>query len=122
MATAIGALQRNILDDYAATVGLTKEARYVGGARLRPVVPLDTFVGGIFIIGAYPSARFELVDGENDVPVGDNLGPFEPERYFDGARVRTLMVPENLRGRIPGNLLPPGRSGNREEWPHHGPE
>ncbi len=42
----------------------------------------------MLIIGAYPSARFETIDGENDVPVGDNLGPFEPERYFDGARVR----------------------------------
>lgn len=89
MANAIGALQRAILDDYAVTVGLAKQARYLGGARLRPVVPLDTAVGGVFIIGAYPSARFEVIRGENDVPVGDNLGPFEPERYFDGARVRT---------------------------------
>lgn len=96
MASAVGALQRNILDDYAATVGLTKEARYLGGGRLRPVVPLDTAAGGIFIIGAYPSARFALVDGENDVPVGDNLGPFEPERYFDGARVRTQKSADEL--------------------------
>jgi uracil-DNA glycosylase len=51
------------------------------------VVPLD--VGSkVFIIGAYPSARFGVMGGKRDVPMADNLGPFEPERYFDGERVR----------------------------------
>ena len=40
------------------------------------------------MIGAYPSARFQQIDGIRDVPVGDNLGPFESERWFDGVRVR----------------------------------
>ncbi|MCA9617394.1 MAG: hypothetical protein KC731_00135 [Myxococcales bacterium] len=40
------------------------------------------------IVGAYPSARFATIGGERDVPVGDNLGPFENERWFDGSRVR----------------------------------
>jgi uracil-DNA glycosylase len=42
----------------------------------------------VVIIGAYPSARFGVRDGERDVPMADNLGPFEPERYYDGERVR----------------------------------
>jgi uracil-DNA glycosylase len=89
-------LRKAILTDYAKSVGLSPDARYFGGARLRPVVPLDAAVRGIFILGAYPSARFEAVSGENDVPVGDNLGPFEPERYFDGTRVRTQRSADEL--------------------------
>jgi len=89
-------LQQSILRAYATSVGL-QPAHYYGGARLRPVVPLETAVGGIFILGAYPSARFECVGAEKDVPVGDNLGPFEPERYFDGARVRIQKSADELR-------------------------
>lgn len=73
---------------YVKEVGLDPNACYVHGTPLRPVVPLDTASGGLFIVGAYPSARFALVDGVSDVPIGDNLGPFESERWFDGSRVR----------------------------------
>jgi len=96
MTNGIGELQRSIWTGYQASIGLDPEARYFGGARLRPVVPLDTGIGGVFILGAYPSARFETVGSENDVPVGDNLGPFEPERYFDGRRVRTQASADEL--------------------------
>jgi uracil-DNA glycosylase len=97
MSDPVAQLQKAILHDYASSVGLPEEPRYYGGARLRPVVPLDTAVGGCFILGAYPSARFEAVGSENDVPVGDNLGPFEPERYFDGTRVRTQKSADELK-------------------------
>jgi len=97
MTDPIAQLQKAMLADYARSVGLDSNPRYYGGARLRPVVPLDTAVGGVFILGAYPSARFESVSGENDVPVGDNLGPFEPERYFDGGRVRTQKSADELK-------------------------
>lgn len=85
--TAIKQLRRDIIRDYAASVGLPANANYISGASLRPVVPLDTG-SEVFIIGAYPSARFGSLNGERDVPMADNLGPFEPERYFDGERVR----------------------------------
>jgi uracil-DNA glycosylase len=96
MSDAIAKLQRDILQDYASSVELPAKARYFGGARLRPVVPLDTATAGYFILGAYPSAQFETVGAENDVPVGDNLGPFEPQRYFDGRRVRTQASADEL--------------------------
>ncbi len=49
--------------------------------------------------GAYPSAQFESAGGEN-VPVGDNLGPFEPQLYFDGSRVRTQASADALANSI----------------------
>lgn len=42
------------------------------------------------------SARFEVVNGIQNVPVGDNLGTFESERYFDGYRVRTQASADEL--------------------------
>jgi uracil-DNA glycosylase len=93
----VSELQQSILREYAQSVGLEEDPHYFGGARLRPVVPLDTAVGGLFILGAYPSARFASVGRETDVPVGDNLGPFEPERYFDGVRVRTQRSADELK-------------------------
>jgi uracil-DNA glycosylase len=84
----ISDLLRQIYDGYARSVGLESTARYIHGTYLRPVVPLDTGVGGVFVLGAYASARFAVVDGIADCPVADNLGPFEQERWFDGTRVR----------------------------------
>jgi uracil-DNA glycosylase len=83
--------------DYAVSVGLSPNARYLHGTPLCPVVPLDVATGGLFILGAYPSARFCVVDGISDVPVADNLGPFESERWFDGSRVREQPSARELR-------------------------
>ena len=90
-------LRKSIYGSYAEAIGLDPQARYVHGTPLRPVVPLDAARGGLFVIGAYPSARFHQIDGVRDVPVGDNLGPFESERWFDGARVREQPSAVELR-------------------------
>jgi uracil-DNA glycosylase len=92
----VTSLQRRIVNGYADTVGLEPQVRYAGGARLRPLPPLDTALNRVMIIGAYPSARFESMAGVRDVPVGDNLGPFEPERYFDGSSVRSQRSADEL--------------------------
>lgn len=84
---AIEQLRRDILREYATSVELNDKVTYISGAPLRPVVPLDTG-SDVFIIGAYPSARFGVMSGERNVPMADNLGPFEKERYYDGERVR----------------------------------
>lgn len=81
-------LLRDMYSKYQADVGLDPQAQYLHGTPLRPVVPLDTAVGGLFILGAYPSARFVQIGRISDVPVADNLGPFENERWFDGVRIR----------------------------------
>ncbi len=67
--------------------------------RLCPWTRQWAATGGYFILGAYPSAQFESAGGEN-VPVGDNLGPFEPQLYFDGSRVRTQASADALANSI----------------------
>jgi hypothetical protein len=97
MSTIIQRLQKHIVQEYAADLGLDPEASYLSGAPLRPLPPLDVGTSSVMILGAYPSARFGVIDGLRDVPVGDNMGPFEPERYFDGERVRTQASADELR-------------------------
>lgn len=82
------ALLCDIYDNYAQSVGLNPAAHYLHGTPLRPVVPLDIGEGGVFVLGAYPSARFAQIGAVSNVPIADNLGPFEQERWFDGTRVR----------------------------------
>lgn len=80
-------LQRFMFQNYIQEVGLDSQASYIYGNPLRPVVPLDVGTGGVFFLGAYPSARFEYVKNV-EVPVGDILGPFANDRWFDGKRRR----------------------------------
>lgn len=100
--SSIKRLQRKMFENYARSVGLDPDAAYLDGTPLRPVVPLDTATGGVFVLGAYPSARFMVVERPgkpvlNNVPCADNLGPFEEERWFDGRRVRVQPSATELR-------------------------
>ncbi len=95
--TNIEEIRREIYNNYAGSVGLDPDARYFHGTPIKPVVPLDVAVGGVMIIGAYPSARFMTIDGLRDVPVADNLGPFESERWYDGSTVRTQRSSDELQ-------------------------
>ena len=88
VALTTSSLQRDMYENYSQSVGLEPRACYIHGTPLRPVVPLDIGTASVFFLGAYPSARFAMINGISDVPVADNLGPFESERWFDGARVR----------------------------------
>jgi uracil-DNA glycosylase len=85
------------MSEYACGLQLDPLAAYVSGSPLRPLPPLDVGADSIMVVGAYPSARFGVISGIRDVPVGDNMGPFEPERYFDGQRVRTQASANELR-------------------------
>lgn len=101
--TAIRRYQQRCHREYSKAVGLPEPYTYPDGNPIRPVPPIQTALGGLMIVGAYPSARFEsrmAVDGSNRqrlVPVADNLQPFWEEEYFDGTRVRTLESGHGLR-------------------------
>jgi len=102
-ARAILAYQQRCFREYSSSVGLPDHYTYPDGNPIRPLPPVQTAVGGIMIVGAYPSARFESrpsCDGSGRarlVPVADNLHPFAKEEYFDGQRVRRLESGEGIR-------------------------
>jgi uracil-DNA glycosylase len=89
-------LLKSMYREYAESVGLSPDANYFNGTPLRPVVPLDHGTEAVFFLGAYPSSRFVAFKNLTDVPAGDNLGPFESERWFDGSRVRSQLSAREL--------------------------
>jgi uracil-DNA glycosylase len=82
--------QKELFTNYNSDLSLPEKYNYLHGNPVQPVVPLDTADNGVFIIGAYPSAKFASIGSEWDVPVNDLSCPFSTESYFDGSRVRTV--------------------------------
>jgi uracil-DNA glycosylase len=82
--------QQRLCANYKDSLSLPLPYKYIYGNPVQPVVPLDTAQDSVFVIGAYPSARFATIGTERDVPVADNCGPFSTERYFDGSCIRTV--------------------------------
>ncbi len=101
--TAIRRYQQKCFREYARSVGLPEPYTYPDGNPIRPLPPTKTATGGLMIVGAYPSARFESRPstkpaGRNRlVPVADNTQPFGEEEYFDGTQVRRLESGHGLR-------------------------
>jgi hypothetical protein len=107
---AILRYQQQCFREYAADVGLPASYTYIDGNPIRPLPPVQTETGGLMIVGAYPSARFEarLSVGDSGqrrlVPVADNLHPFAQEEYFDGVRPRRLESGYQIRQHLLGPL------------------
>lgn len=94
-ATAIRKYQQDCFRNYSSSIGLSQPYVYPRGNPIRPLPPIRIFTEGVFIVGAYPSARFESAKGKTSgklrlIPIADNLEPFGDETYFDGTRVRVL--------------------------------
>ncbi len=99
---AILRYQQKCYAEYASDIGLPRLYKYPTGNPIRPVPPVQTVVGRLMIIGAYPSARFESRKSPTTkrwrvIPVADNLQPFGEEVYFDGKQVRRLESGAGLR-------------------------
>lgn len=98
--------QQECFREYSLSIGLPQPYTYPDGNPIRPLPPVQTAPGGLMIVGAYPSARFEArpaADGSGRrrlVPIGDNLHPFAEEEYFDGVRLRRLESGYQIRFRL----------------------
>jgi len=90
-------IQKKCWSQYKSLIGLDENYTYLYGNPVKVHVPLDTAVGGIMIIGAYPTAHFNTINGINDIPVSDHLYPFSNESYFDGSRIRTVESGKELK-------------------------
>lgn len=86
----INAYRIDCWNKYKKNIGIPEDYCYINGNPVKVQVPLDTTTGGLMIIGAYPTAHFNTIGNERDVPVGDHLYPFSNEKYFDGSYVREV--------------------------------
>jgi uracil-DNA glycosylase len=82
--------QQQCWKTYKEKLGISPNYRYLYGNPVKVHVPVDTACGGLMIIGAYPTARFNAIGSERDVPMEDHLYPFSNEMYFDGSRMREV--------------------------------
>ena len=98
--------------EYKSSVGLPLEYGYLFGNPVNVLVPVETAINGIMIVGAYPSAKFYTINGITDVPLYDNDAPFSSESYFDGSRVRSIPSGKELED----NYLAPLQIGRNQCW------
>ena len=87
---AIQVYQKECWKNYKKQVGISGNYTYLYGNPVKVHVPVDVAEHGLMIIGAYPTAHFNTIGSEKDVPVCDHLYPFSNEIYFDGSRIRTV--------------------------------
>ncbi len=104
MVPRIQKYQKRCWQEYKAAIGYPLKRCYLHGNPIKVQVPVDTAQGGLFIVGAYPTAQFNTIDGIRDVPIGDHLYPFSNESYYHGSSVRTVRSGEELEKLFLGPL------------------
>ena len=92
----INEYQKDCFANYKNDIGFPNEYTYLKGNPINVLVPIETALGKVMIVGAYPSAKFYTINGIPDTPMTDNDSPFSNETYFDGSRVRTIPSGKEL--------------------------
>ncbi|MDD4363271.1 MAG: uracil-DNA glycosylase family protein [Atribacterota bacterium] len=88
--------QKDCFRNYKHEIGYPAEYTYLYGTPINVLVPIETEINKVMIVGAYPSAKFFTINGIPDTPIADNDSPFSNESYFDGTRVRTIPSGKEL--------------------------
>ncbi len=99
--SSIQQYQKRVFDGYLSIIDIDYAYTFPQGNPIRPLPPIHTARGGLMIVGAYPSAKFEKLKGVSgkyrNIPVANNLHPFANESYFDGTQIRELVSGRMIR-------------------------
>lgn len=82
--------QQKCYKEYKESIGYPDSYTYLYGNPINPVVPVETALGKVMIVGPYPSARMYKVKNVAEVPLYDNVVLFSNDSYFDGSKVRRI--------------------------------
>lgn len=88
--------QKKCSKEYLKSINFPKETSYLYGNPVRTVVPIETAIGKIMIIGPQPAAKVFFEKDIPDVPLTDATAPFSIEPYYDGNRVRSSYTGQEL--------------------------
>ena len=88
--------QKKCSREYLQSIQFPKEASFLYGNPVQTVLPIETAIGKIMIIGPQPAAKVYFVDGIPDVPLYNATAPFSIEPYYDGNRVRSSYTGQEL--------------------------
>ena len=88
--------QKKCSKEYIEDIKFPRENTYLYGNPVETVVPIETAIGKIMVIGPQPAAKVFFVNDIPDVPLYDGTAPFSIEPYFDGSRVRSSFTGQEL--------------------------
>jgi len=88
--------QKKCSKEYMKSISFPEESSYLYGNPVRTVVPIETAIGKIMIIGPQPAAKVFFEKDIPDVPLHDATAPFSIEPYYDGSRVRSSYTGQEL--------------------------
>lgn len=88
--------QKKCSREYTQSIKFPKDNSYLYGNPVQTVIPIETAIGKIMVIGPQPAAKVFFVDDIPDVPVYDATAPFSIEPYYDGNRVRSSYTGQEL--------------------------
>lgn len=88
--------QKKCSKEYMKSISFPEENSYLYGNPVRTVVPIETAIGKIMIIGPQPAAKVFFEKDIPDVPLHDATAPFSIEPYYDGSRVRSSYTGQEL--------------------------
>ncbi|MEA3463458.1 MAG: hypothetical protein U9R49_16370 [Bacteroidota bacterium] len=88
--------QKKCSREYLKSIKFPKDTTYLYGNPVQTVVPIETAIGKIMIIGPQPAAKVFFVNDIPDVPIYDATAPFSIEPYYDGSRVRSSYTGQEL--------------------------
>lgn len=100
--TKLADYQAEVLHNYNESIGLPENYAFLNGTPVRALPPVQAAVGGVMIIGAYPSAVFEY-GNKRVVPVKNLNEPFDPAVSGDSKNKSAEELDQNI-------LLPLGLS------------
>lgn len=88
--------QKKCAKEYKASIKFKDDNAFLYGNPVNTVVPIETAIGKIMVIGPLPSAKLFFVNEVPDVPLADANAPFSIDPYFDGSRVRSSFSGQEL--------------------------
>ena len=98
--TDIKSFQSPLFANYKKDLNLPKPYNFFYGNPIGVVVPLDTTQNNVFILGAYPSAKFATIKGIRDVPVEIIADPFQVKNITTEALFVQSKAAKNLKRHI----------------------
>ncbi|MCK4879203.1 MAG: hypothetical protein KAS82_01040 [Bacteroidales bacterium] len=88
--------QKKCSREYLKSINFPEETSFLYGNPVQTVLPIETAIGKIMVIGPQPAAKVYFVDGIPDVPLFNATAPFSIEPYYDGNRVRSSYTGQEL--------------------------
>jgi len=88
--------QKKCSREYLKSIKFPEKNTYLYGNPVQTVVPIETAIGKIMIIGPQPAPKVYFVNDIPDVPLYDATAPFSIEPYYDGSRVRSSYTGQEL--------------------------